>query len=471
MNSCANLVPTNLFIATGGLAYGYGGINPGVQFPFGALRLGPDTTDSVVDLSYRHFSGYNYADNKIRAFSHTHFVGAGVNGLGSIGIMPVLHKRNFTLSKELGTFDFWWSAFQKGSEIAFPGYYAVYLDEPKVQVELLALGRFSGIHQYTWSKTDFEALTTGLIVDVCHLSKIQYSTDETQRLCKNATISIDVNNPSVFRASALVQGGLPGLQWTYMYGEITSKSVETKLGGKLIWDVCTDHRNLKENCQVLQPESKTDLFEISSVSGTLFAKAKFPNMKHLVLDDNDNVIFDVRVGISFVSWDEAQLNLQSNLPNSNIENFDSLQKKTSEIWCEELSKISIESNENDIDIQTMLYTSFYRTMIGLTDYTESSGLYMGLDGSIHNVTAERLATYGETSGVNSNYQNRFISDLSLWDTFRTLNPWHFKNLASRLDRFPRTYIHSLMRQNGKPLVTSEQYHQLFAVELIAYLYR
>ena len=65
----------NPFIGTTGLGYGSGQLSPSAQLPHGVLRLGPDTTSSVVDLFYRHCSGYNYNDTIIRAFSHTELVG------------------------------------------------------------------------------------------------------------------------------------------------------------------------------------------------------------------------------------------------------------------------------------------------------------------------------------------------------------------------------------------------------------
>ena len=44
----------------------------GAQLPYSPLRLGPDTSDSVADIDFRHYSGYNSFDSKIRMFSHTH---------------------------------------------------------------------------------------------------------------------------------------------------------------------------------------------------------------------------------------------------------------------------------------------------------------------------------------------------------------------------------------------------------------
>jgi putative alpha-1,2-mannosidase len=120
----------NSFIATSGLAYGYGGINPAAQFPYGAVRLGPDSTSTIVDLTYRHFSGYNYQDSTVRAFSHTHLVGAGVNDLGSVGVMPISITKNITSVSH----DWWWSDFDKVSETASPGFYSVFLDGPQTKL-------------------------------------------------------------------------------------------------------------------------------------------------------------------------------------------------------------------------------------------------------------------------------------------------------------------------------------------------
>ena len=84
MNSNYNF--TNVFIGTTGAAlWAEGGMSPAAQVPYGALRLGPDTT-TVADFFLRHYSGYNYRDTTIRAFSHTRCVGSGVSDFGNFGI-------------------------------------------------------------------------------------------------------------------------------------------------------------------------------------------------------------------------------------------------------------------------------------------------------------------------------------------------------------------------------------------------
>lgn len=81
--SLGSLVDTR--IGTGGLAFGVGSTNPGPQWPFGAMRLGPDT---AVGPDLGAFGGYYYDDPiGIKAFSHTHMVGSGAGDYGNFGVM------------------------------------------------------------------------------------------------------------------------------------------------------------------------------------------------------------------------------------------------------------------------------------------------------------------------------------------------------------------------------------------------
>lgn len=73
----------NPFIGIGGYGFGVGGINPGVQVPFGACRAGPDTYGPLY-IEFNHFGGYWMGDDQITAFSHTHLVGAGVGDWGNM---------------------------------------------------------------------------------------------------------------------------------------------------------------------------------------------------------------------------------------------------------------------------------------------------------------------------------------------------------------------------------------------------
>ena len=77
------LYPTNLFIGTGmcsyfltlclpcfsvtgGDGFGVGSTPPGAQYPFGFMRVSPDTSEDNIVLSWRHFGGYYYGIERLR---------------------------------------------------------------------------------------------------------------------------------------------------------------------------------------------------------------------------------------------------------------------------------------------------------------------------------------------------------------------------------------------------------------------
>lgn len=102
-----------------------------------------------------------------------------------------------------------------------------------------------------------------------------------------------------------------------------------------------------------------------------------------------------------------------------------------------------------------------RTFLTPTIYSESGGLYVGLDGNIHNVTAERLQKYysSDSNAVDVNsLEMQYFSDLSLWDTFRSHIPYQLLTAPSAAVGLMRT-LDEMTRQYGYfprwPLATAE----------------
>src|SRR6266498_4141665 len=61
---------------------------PGATLPFGSVQLSPDTDTIPLFTNgkynpdvYKYCAGYNYDDNTIVGFSHTHFSGTGHSDL------------------------------------------------------------------------------------------------------------------------------------------------------------------------------------------------------------------------------------------------------------------------------------------------------------------------------------------------------------------------------------------------------
>jgi putative alpha-1,2-mannosidase len=124
---------------------------PGAAAPFGMVQLSPDTQIRPFNQSYKWAAGYRYEDTTILGFSHTHFSGAGHSDLGDVLLMPVSGN---DVPLEPGdvekTSPGYRSHFSHAREVAEPGYYRVFLEDPAVSAELTASERV-GVHRYTFA--------------------------------------------------------------------------------------------------------------------------------------------------------------------------------------------------------------------------------------------------------------------------------------------------------------------------------
>ena len=101
----------NPFIGTGG----HGHTHPSAQAPFGMIQLGPNTRYEGWDGC----SGYHFTDDKIFGFTCTHLSGTGVSDYGDLLMLPYSKR-----TKEGDHIP-----FDKASEVATAGYYAVTLND------------------------------------------------------------------------------------------------------------------------------------------------------------------------------------------------------------------------------------------------------------------------------------------------------------------------------------------------------
>lgn len=132
----------NPFIGTGGHGHTY----PGAALPFGMVQLSPDNGTSGWDWC----SGYHITDSVIAGFSHLHLSGTGIGDLADISVLPVNGEVHPDTAKGgEATMQKYWSRFSHTSEKAEPGYYSVYLKDPKVRAELTTTLR-TGFHRYTF---------------------------------------------------------------------------------------------------------------------------------------------------------------------------------------------------------------------------------------------------------------------------------------------------------------------------------
>ena len=140
-----SLLPfVNPFVGTDG----HGHTFPGAVYPFGMIQLSPDTRPNPGD--WDGCSGYHYSDSLIYGFSHTHLSGTGCDDWCDILLVPGGKPSRFSHSREK----------------ASPGYYQVYLEDTRVQVQLTA-GRRSAMHRYVFQDT------AALTIDLSHRDPLE----------------------------------------------------------------------------------------------------------------------------------------------------------------------------------------------------------------------------------------------------------------------------------------------------------
>ncbi len=350
----------NPFIGTGGFpTYTSADDVPGVTVPFGMVRLSPDTEFFMDPLFAEGKSistaGYYYGDNKIMGFSHTRLVGTGAYEGGHFRVFPSVGE-NSQRNYRTGRFN----SFTHQDEVAFPGYYAVKFPKQGVLAELTAAAH-TGFHRYTFSGTE----TPHIIIDVASAlghAKTQegevYISPEKQEV--NGTIR-------TFGSF----GGRYGGAKIYFVAQFNQP-----FKGYSIWENKQSYLN--------KSEGKGDKLG----ADLSFAKS-----------GNDQVI-ELRLGISYVSIDNARLNLKTETDQIS---FSDIVEKGKQAWEERLSTIHIEGGTDDQ--KHIFYTALYHSLQMPTLFNDVNGDYMGFDKKVHQTT-----------------DFSYFTDLSLWDTFRTIHP-------------------------------------------------
>ncbi len=134
---------------------------------------------------------------------------------------------------------------------------------------------------------------------------------------------------------------------------------------------------------------------------------------------------EVRVGISYISADQARKNLVSGIP---AWGFEAVKTKARAAWNQALGTIAIQGGTERQ--RTIFYTALYRTLCRMTDITEGGLYYSGYDHQVHSADG-----------------HDFYVDDGLWDTYRSAHPLSLLIEPSRQIDMVRSYIR-MFQQSG-----------------------
>lgn len=342
-----------------------GGHNfPGATMPFGMVQWSPDTTPA--DRNGR--SGYDYRDHHIKGFGLTHLAGAGCSLYGDLPFLPTTEPLESSPAGSGSSLD---GEFQPGfshaSESGRPGYYSVRLnpvDGGAIGVELSATTR-TGMARFTFPRGSS--------------SSVLVNAGGSAQPDDFASVSIDPARREIdgIASSGLFCGQRP------RYRVYMAAIFNRGFSASGAWE----GNELLEGATAASATSNP----ASNPRTTADAGA------YATFDTGRNRIVTARVGISFVSVEDARANLAAENPGLS---FGSVAKRAERAWNSSLSRIRIQGGPRRLG--DVFYTALYHALLAPRTFSDVGGNYIGMDGAVHR--ARHRIQY---------------ADLSTWDTYRT----------------------------------------------------
>ncbi len=351
-------------IGTGGVGFGVGSAFPGPQRPFGMARPGPDTRQAGGAVSFLHCSGYAYEDPYIYGFSQTRMHGTGIVDYGTLGLMPTLG-----MSPEKTTAEGRMQAYSHDDEDASPSSYEVTLGDG-IGVGLTASDHVSW-YSLTFPASPSPGSEPTVLLDVGHALPDVTIVDGSVFIDANARLVTGFAHFSGGYSDRF--GGMP-VHFAARFSEPFAAFGVWKAGALFAG-------------------------ETARQGGDTGAWFEF---------DAATTEVGVTIGLSFVSGAQALENLDAEAPAASTADFAqafaAARDDAESEWEGLLGRLEVEAyDERDLELA---YTALYHTLLMPTLGSDADGTYVGLDGATH---------------VASDF--RYYTDLSIWDTYRTLHPW------------------------------------------------
>ncbi len=339
---------------------------PGAVLPWGMVSVSPHNAVGAP-------SGYLHGEKFFYGFGHIHLSGTGCADLGSIiltasrgeiGPAPEAYKCTYT------------------AEQATPGFYSVRLQEPEIRAEVTATIR-CGLTRFTSLRND----------------KINILIDAGRSLSLLGGGSITICSKTEVEGYN-IGGGFCGEANRHRVYFVAQFSEPAIANGTWM------HNRLAQ---------KTSAAVQDSAIGAWFRFATTANKS-----------ISVKVGISYVSIENARLNLDAEIPDWD---FERIKTEARMAWQNELSRIRVEDGSRQELIK--FYTALYHTLIHPNRISDVNGEYplMGRTGTGKYIGRDRYTVF------------------SLWDTYRTLHPFLTLVYPERQSAIIQTMI-DMYRESG-----------------------
>ncbi len=342
-----------------------GGHNfPGATMPFGMVQWSPDTTPA--DRNGR--GGYDYRDNHIRGFGLTHLAGAGCSLYGDFPFLPTTEPLQSSPADDGSRLD---GRFQPGfshaHESGRPGYYTVRLNPTggaDIDVELSATTR-TGIARFTFPRSP------------------------------HSSVLIDAGGsaqPNDFASVQLDPAGRE-IDATASSGLFCGQRPRYRIYMAAVFNRRFDASGAWEGNRIVPGATAASDSQNPPANPATSAEAG----AYASFDTRRNRVVLARVGVSFVSVEDARANLAAEDPGLG---FGAVARRAEGAWNRSLGRIRVSGGPRRL-IDTF-YTALYHAFLAPRTFSDVGGAYIGMDGLVHR--ARGRVQYADFSG---------------WDTYRT----------------------------------------------------
>lgn len=288
---------------------------------------------------------YTYTADKIRGFKQTHQPSPWMNDYGQFSIMPVTGKLAYAEDERA-------SWFSHKAEISKPYYYSVYLADHDVTTEITTTERAAHFH-ITFPENE----KSSIVIDAFD---------------RGSYIKIIPSENKIVGYTTRNSGGVPQNFKNYFV---------------LVFDKAFSTKSTWVDKLLIKDQLESSGFHVGAIVGFKTKKGEKVN---------------VRVASSFISPEQAELNLKNELGNAS---FEETVAKSKDEWNKVLGKIAVEDINTD-QLKTF-YSCLYRTVCFPQKQYE-----INKDGEI--------VHYSPYNGkVMSGYM---YAGTGFWDTFRALYP-------------------------------------------------
>lgn len=356
---------------------GSGNTFPGATTPFGMVQFSPDT---VRGFGPDYRGSYVYDDAAVRGFSLTHLSGPGCPIFGDVPVMPVAGQVKASPAASPGDYV---AKFSHDRESASPGSYEVALDTG-VKVSLTATAR-TAFGVFAFPEGSPATLLFNVGRNATGVQEGEWRVEDDRRL-----------------SGAVASGGFCGARNRYVL--YFSAEFDRPFSSFGVW------------------EGDRVLHGVSPVRGKQVGG-------FVAFDTPPGGAVRMKVGVSYVSAENARLNLRAENP---LWDFEKVRRGARALWNDALSRL--EARGGTEAERRVFYTALYHSLLHPTLFSDANGEYTGFDERVHRAPGRMQFT-----------------NFSGWDVYRSQIPLVALLFPEEASDMMQSLVNAAEQGGGLPL--------------------